>query len=74
MLVYLKGCYTILGKIKSNSKENRIQFTVPFKDKPDVTVNIILDENSVESFHEFKVSKEMWEALQNETPARDLPA
>ena len=64
MLVYLKGCYTILGRIRSNSKEHRLRFSVPFKGKPAVTVEVIPDENNVESFSESDVSKEMWDALQ----------
>ena len=66
MLVHLKGCYTILGKIRSNSKKNRLRFTVPLEDKPAAIVDIILDENSVESFHEFDVSNEMWAVLQTD--------
>lgn len=66
MLVQLKGCYTILGKIRSNSKEQRLRFSVPFEDKPAVIVEIILDENSVESFHEVEISKEMWAVLQTD--------
>lgn len=66
MLIHLKGCYTILGKIRSNSKEHRLRLSVPFEDKTTVVVDIIPDENSVESFHDFEVSKEMWDALQTD--------
>lgn len=66
MLIHLKGCYTILGKISSHSKGQRLRFSVPLEDKPAVIVDIIPDENSVESFHEFEVSKEMWDVLQTD--------
>lgn len=64
MLIYLKGCYTILGKINSSPKEYRFQFKVPLEDKTSIIVNIISDEGIVESFHEYDVSKEMWDVLQ----------
>ena len=74
MLIHLKGCYTILGEINSNSKDDKIQLKVPFKNKKAVIVNIIPDENSVESFHEFEVSKEMWDVLQTDIcDGRKLP-
>lgn len=74
MLIHLKGCYTILGRTNSNSKEHRLQFKVPLKDKPAVIVYIIPDKNSVESFHESEVSKEMWDILQTDIcDGRDLP-
>jgi len=75
MLIHLKGCYTILGKIVSDSKEHRLRFSVPLKDKPPVIVEIIPTENSVESFHEFEVSEEMWNILQTDLyDGKDLPA
>jgi hypothetical protein len=71
MLIYLKGCYTILGKIHSNSKEYRFQFKVPLKDKTSIiidiiSVNIISNEGIVESFGKYEVSKEMWDVLQTD--------
>lgn len=64
MLIHLKGCYTILGKIHSSPKEQRFQFKVPLEDKTSIIVNIISDEGIVESFHKYDVSKEMWDVLQ----------
>jgi len=66
MLIYLKGCYNILGKIHSSPKEHRFQFKVPSKDKTSIIVDIISDEGIVESFYQFKVSKEMWDVLQTD--------
>ncbi|MFQ5822189.1 MAG: hypothetical protein ACE5I5_19585 [Candidatus Heimdallarchaeota archaeon] len=66
MLIHLKGCYTVLGKIRSNSKKYRLRFSVPLEGKPAVIVDVIPDENSVESFDEFEVSKEMWDVLQTD--------
>jgi len=74
MLIHLKGCYTIIGKIISNSKKHKLKFSVPLKHKPPVIVEIIPTENRVESFHEFEVSKEMWEILQsNLYDGKNLP-
>ena len=66
MLIHLKGCYTILGKICSNSKDNKFQFKVPLNDKSLIIVNIISDEGIIESFYKCKVSKEMWHVLQTD--------
>ena len=66
MLIYLKGCYNILGKIHSSPKKQRFQFKVPLKDKTSIIVDIISDEGIVESFYQFKVSKEMWDVLQTD--------
>ena len=66
MLIHLKGCYTILGKLHSSPKENRFQFKVPSKDKTSITVDIISDERIVESFRKYEVSKEMWDVLQTD--------
>jgi outer membrane lipoprotein-sorting protein len=74
MLIHLKGCYTLLGKIVSDSKDHRLKFSVPLENKPPVIVEIIPTENSVDSFHEFEVSKEMWDILQtNLYNGGDLP-
>ena len=64
MLIHLKGCYNILGKIDSSPKEHRFQFKVPSKDKTSIIVNINSDEGIIESFNKYEVSKEMWDVLQ----------
>jgi len=64
MLIHLKGCYNISGKIPSSTKEHRIQFKVPLEDKTSIIVDIISDESIVESFRDYEVSKEMWDILQ----------
>ena len=66
MLIHLKGCYTILGKIHSSPKEHRFQFKVPLEDKTSIIVDIISDESIVESFRNYEVSKEMWDVLQTD--------
>jgi len=74
MLIHLKGCYGILGEVISDSKEHRLQFSVPLEDKPEVIVDIIPDEKSIESFHQFEVTKKMWAVLQTDIcDAKDLP-
>jgi hypothetical protein len=74
VLIYLKGCYTILGKIASNSQEHRLQFSVPLEDKSPVVVEVILTENRIESFHEAMVSQEMWKVLETDIhDGKDLP-
>lgn len=64
MLIHLKGCYNILGKIHSSPKEHRFQFKVPSKDKTSIIVDIISDEGIIESLYKYEVSKEMWDVLQ----------
>ena len=76
MLIHIKGCYSVLGKIHSNSERSRLRFSVPLEgDKPAVTVDIIPNENSVEAFDEMEVSKEMWDVLQTDViNGAELPA
>jgi len=64
VLIYLKGCFTLLGKVDSDAEGNRLRLSVPLEGKPRVVVEIVLDEKSIESFYEFEVSKEMWDVLQ----------
>jgi len=65
VLVHLKGCYTILGTIRCNSEAREFRFDVPIEGKHTVLAVVIPTENRVESFHEFDVSKEMWDVLQS---------
>ncbi|NVM54972.1 MAG: hypothetical protein HWN66_14805, partial [Candidatus Helarchaeota archaeon] len=65
MLIYLKHRYNILGKIPFDSKDKRFQFSVPLENKPAVIVYLIPGENSVETFHESEVSKELLGFLQS---------
>jgi len=58
MLVHIKCGFTILGKIISNSQKHRLQFSVSNQGKPTVQVDVIPDENSVESFCDIDISKE----------------
>lgn len=74
VLVYLKGCFTLLGKVDSDAKGNRLRLSVPLEGNPSVVVEIVLDEKSIESFHESEVSKEMWDILQTDiTDGSKLP-
>ena len=66
MLIHLKGCYNILGKIDSSPKEHRFQFKVPSKEKTSIIVNINSDEGIIESFNKYEVSTEMWDVLQTD--------
>ena len=63
MLIYLKGCYAILGKIYSRSVKKEFRFEVSLKNKNEVIVDIIPDECGAEAFSNFKVSKEMLNIL-----------
>lgn len=73
MIIHLKGCYGILGEVNSDSKEQRLQFSIALKDKPAVIVDIIPVEKSIESFHQFEVTKKMWGVLQTDIcDAKDL--
>ena len=60
--IYVKGCYTLLGKIEANPKA-KFRFNVPLKNKPDVVVEIVPGENKVESFDEMTISNRMWDVL-----------
>jgi len=64
MLIYFKGCYSILGQIYSDSKEHKFRFDVPISGIRTIIIDIIPTEGTVEAFYEFDVSKESWEALQ----------
>ena len=66
MLIYLKGCYTILRKIHYSKEINKFQFKVPLDDKTKVKVILIPGDKSIESFHKIEVSKEMWGILQSD--------
>jgi hypothetical protein len=66
MLLFLRSCYSIEGIIHSSLNNPKITFKVPIKSKKDVIVNILLDENRIESFHEVEISDEMLDALQND--------
>lgn len=67
MLIYLKGCYDIEGKIYSSLENPKITFNVPIEGKRDVIVDIFLNENRVESFHEVAISNDMLKTLQNDS-------
>lgn len=64
MLIYFKGCYSILGQIFSDSKEQRFRFEVPISGMGIITLDIIPSEELVEAFYEYDVSEESWAALQ----------
>jgi len=66
MLINIKGCYSILGVIVSDLINHRLQFSVPLKDKPPVIVEIDPAKKSIEAFHQFEVSKKMWDILQTD--------
>lgn len=59
MLVYLRGCYTVLGKIECQDKGKRFCFIVPVKDEPNATIYITPGDGTIESFHEAAISHEM---------------
>jgi hypothetical protein len=65
MLIYIKGNFTILGQIHSDSGQ-KFQLIVPVENKPAVVVEINPDNGSIDSFHEFEVSNEMWVVLQTD--------
>jgi len=46
MHIYLKGCYTVLGKIECRDKGKRFCFVVAVKDEPNVTVYITPDDGT----------------------------
>ena len=72
MIIYFKLINSIEGKICFDSLEHKLHFRVPLKEKSPVFVEIIPDENIVESFYEFKISTEMWNNIHNNSNIRDL--
>jgi len=64
MLIYVKGCYTLLGKINVESKEERYRFKIPIGNDQEVTVEITPDKNEIESICRSEISDEMWKVLQ----------
>lgn len=73
MIIYFKCIHSIEGKNFSNSLEHRFHFSVPLTEKSPVFVEIIPDENIVESFYKFEISTEMWNIIHNNSNIRDLP-
>jgi len=73
MKIHLKCDHTIKGKFCSDSTKQRFLFRVPSKDNSVVTVDIIPEENRVESFYEFNVSDEIWTMIQNDLDKSHLP-
>jgi hypothetical protein len=67
MLIHLKGCYTLIGKIASSPETEKLSFNVPLKDRSPVVVIMDPNKNSVESFDEVEVSEELWNVIQTET-------
>jgi hypothetical protein len=63
MHIYLKGCYTILGKISCRGKGKRFSFAVAVKDELDVTVYVIPDGGTIEVLHQAEISKSMIDFL-----------
>jgi len=63
MHIYMKGCYTVLGRIESKDEEKRFSFVVAVKDEPNVTVYITPGYGIVESFHEAEISDDMFSFL-----------
>jgi len=60
--IFIKGSYTIQGKIVSEKKNISFQVIVP--GKPPISVNVIPEEKQIESFQEVEVSNELLRAME----------
>lgn len=60
--IFIKGSYTIQGKIASEKKN--ISFQVIAPGKPPISVNVIAEEKQIESFQETEVSNELLRAME----------
>jgi len=60
--IFIKGSYTIQGKIASEKKN--ISFQVIAPGKPPISVNVIPEEKQIESFQEIEVSNELLRAME----------
>ena len=60
--IFIKGSYTIQGKIASEKKN--ISFQVIAPGKPQVSVNVIPEEKQIESLQEVEVSNELLRAME----------
>ncbi len=67
MLVYTKGCYTLLGTIDSKSTESKYSFQVPISDN--ATVEVLIDPNKkiIESYLACEFSDNLIAALINDS-------
>lgn len=72
MILHFKSEHSIEGDICYNPSENLFRFSVPLKDKTSVVVNIIPAEKRVETFGEFEISTEMWNAIHDNVDLNDL--
>jgi hypothetical protein len=59
MLIHLKGCYRVLGKIECRDKGKRFCFIVGVKDEPNAAIYINPGDGTIESFHEAEISHAM---------------
>lgn len=65
MLIYVKGSYTILGKIWFDRKgKTEFEFAVPSENQPPAIVTINLHRNSAESLNGIEPSQELLDILQ----------
>lgn len=64
MNIFIKGIYTIQGRVDSEGSDSTIELNVPMEDKPEVVVNINMVGNVAESLHETEITGEMWSLIQ----------
>jgi hypothetical protein len=73
MKVTIKGSYTILGKIYSDTKEYPVIINCPPETKPEIFLEIDPKEQSVEAFGNFDISDEFWNILSSKEPVQEIP-
>jgi hypothetical protein len=73
MKVTIKGSYSILGKINSDAEEFPIRINCPPGTGPEIVLEINPEEQSVEAFGDFDISKEFWDFLSKKVSVQAIP-
>lgn len=72
MKVTIKGSYTILGKIHSDSEKFPVKINCPTDTKPEIIIEINTEKQSVEAFGVFEVSDELWDFLSKKRAVKEI--
>ena len=74
MKVIIKGRYTILGEICSNSEEFPVKINCPTDTEPKIIIEIEIntEKQSVEAFGGFEVSDELWDFLSKKRAVQEM--
>ena len=64
MLIYIKGCYTLAGRIDSSPEQSKYSFKVSDSNKASsITVIIEPSQRSIEAYNHLEISQETFDSL-----------